>query len=257
MHFTRAIVRPPAASFAAGITSAGLGPPDLTLALAQHEAYCRTLEALGLELVRLAADPDFPDSTFVEDATVVTARGAMLTRPGAASRMGEVAAVGAALRPWYPDPARITPPGTMDGGDICEAGRHFFIGLSERTNGEGAMQLATWLTGLGFTSSVIDIRNIPALLHLKTGLSWVGDRRLLAAGEIVEHEALSAWDIVRVPAGEAYAANCIRVNDALLVARGFPETEALFTGLGHRVIPLDMSEYQKMDGGLSCLSVRW
>ena len=257
MQFTRAVVRPPAASFAAGITSSGLGPPDLTLALAQHEAYCRTLEALGLELVRLGADADFPDSTFVEDAAVVTERGAMLTRPGAASRTGEVDAVAAALRPWFPEPARITAPGTMDGGDICEAGHHFFIGLSERTNGEGAMQLATWLTGRGFSSSVIDIRSMPGLLHLKTGLSWVGDRRLLAAGEIVEHEALREWDIVPVPGGETYAANCIRVNDALLIARGFPATDALLTGLGYRAIPLEMSEYQKMDGGLSCLSVRW
>ena len=137
MRFTRAIVRPPAATFAAGITSSRLGPPDLALALEQHDAYCRTLERLGLSLVRLAPDPDFPDSTFVEDAAIVTTRGAILTRPGAASRAGEVAALGAVLREWFPELAEITAPGTVDGGDVCEAGQHFFIGLSDAHQSRG------------------------------------------------------------------------------------------------------------------------
>jgi dimethylargininase len=257
MRFTRAIVRPPADIFAAGITSSSLGPPDLNLALEQHEGYCRALERLGLSLVRLAPDPDFPDATFVEDAAVVTTRGAILTRPGAPSRAGEVAAIGAVLGEWFPDAAEITAPGTIDGGDVCEAGRHFFIGLSERTNPDGAAQLAEWLARRQLSSSVIDIRSMPGLLHLKTGLSWLGERRLLASREIAGQEALRGWEIVRVPAGEDYAANCIRVNDALLVARGFPATGALLGELGYELVALDMSEYRKMDGGLSCLSLRW
>jgi dimethylargininase len=104
---------------------------------------------------------------------------------------------------------------------------------------------------------VIDIGGIPGLLHLKTGLSWLGERRLLATDEIAGHEALSGWDVVRVPDGEDYAANCIRVNGTLLVPAGFPATSALLAGLGYRLVELDMSEYRKMDGGLSCLSVRW
>jgi dimethylargininase len=257
MRFTHAVVRPPAATFAAGITSSRLGRPEPALALEQHEAYCRTLERLGLSLVRLDPDPDFPDSTFVEDTAIVTPGGAILTRPGAVSRAGEVAAVAAALAPWFPEPAEIAAPGTVDGGDVCEAGRHWFIGLSHRTNREGAAQLTRWLAAQGFGSSVIDIRALPGLLHLKTGLSWLGERRLLATAEIVEHEALEGWEVVRVPAGEDYAANCIRVNDALLVARGFPGTEALLRSHGPEVVTLDLSEFRKMDGGLSCLSVRW
>jgi dimethylargininase len=257
MHFSHAIVRPPAATFAAGLTSSGLGPPDLALALEQHEAYCRTLERLGLSLVRLPPDAEFPDSTFVEDAAIVTERGAILTRPGAPSRAGEVTAMGEALCPWFPELERITPPGTVDGGDVCEAGEHFFIGISERTNAAGATQLAVWLAALGFGSSVIDIRGMPGLLHLKTGLSWLGERRLFAWIGIGGHEELQDWEVVEVPKGEEYAANCIRVNDEVLVARGFPRTAALLGGLGHDVADLDMSEYRKMDGGLSCLSVRW
>ncbi len=257
MRFTRAIVRPPAATFTAGITTSGLGPPDLALALEQHAAYCQTLERLGLSLFQLEPDVRFPDSTFVEDAAIVTDRGAILTRPGAASRAGEVAALGAALGRWFPDLDAITAPGTVDGGDVCEAGPHFFIGLSARTNAEGAAQLAAWLEKRGFGSSVIDIRRMPGLLHLKTGLSWLGARRLLAGEEAAGHEALSGWEVVRVPAGEEYAANCITVNDVVLIAQGYPRTAALLGALGYEVTALGMSEYRKMDGGLSCLSVRW
>ena len=257
MRFTRAIVRPPAATFAAGITTAGLGPPDLPLALEQHEAYCHTLERLGLSLIRLAQDAAFPDSTFVEDAAIVTARGAMLTRPGAPSRAGEVAALGAALGRWFRELEAITAPGTVDGGDVCEAGPHFFIGLSARTNGEGAAQVAAWLETHGFGSSVIDIRRMPSLLHLKTGLSWLGGRRLLATDEVAGQEVLGDWEVVRVPAGEEYAANCVGINDTVLIAQGCPRTGLLLGGLGYEVAALEMSEYRKMDGGLSCLSVRW
>ena len=257
MRFTRALVRPPADTFAAGITSSRLGAPDLALALEQHDAYCRTLERLGLSLTRLAPDPDFPDSTFIEDVAIVTTGGAILTRPGAASREGEVGAVGEALREWFPELDEITAPGTVDGGDVCEAGRHFFIGISRRTNAEGAAQVGRWLTRHGFSSSVIDIRSMPGLLHLKTGLSWLGGRRLLAAGTIAGHGALRGWEVLRVPDGEDYAANCVRVNEALLVARGFPATSALLGGSDYELMPLAMSEYRKMDGGLSCLSLRW
>jgi len=257
MDYTHAIVRPPAATFAQGITSSGLGPPDLALALEQHEGYCRALERLGVSLVRLPADPRFPDSTFVEDTAIVAAGRAILTRPGAHSRAGEVAALGPALGRWFPQLDRIVSPGTLDGGDVCEAGSHFFIGLSERTNAPGAAQLARWLQAGGFGSSAIDIRGMPGMLHLKTGLSWLGGRRLLAWPSIAGHKALQGWDVVPVPDGEEYAANCIGVNQAMLVADQFPRTAALLRGLGHEVVAIDVSEYRKMDGGLSCLSVRW
>jgi dimethylargininase len=257
MRFTRAVVCPPAATFPEGITSSSLGPPDLALALEQHDAYCQALERLGVTLVRLPPDPRHPDSTFVEDTAIVTGRDAILTRPGAPSRAGEVAAVRAVLGECFHELAEITPPGTADGGDVCEAGDHFFIGLSGRTNPEGAAQLAEWLAARGFSASVIDIRKLPGLLHLKTGLSWLGERRLLATQGIAGHDGLHGWEIVRVPDGEDYAANCVMLDDTLLVARGFPATSAVLGELGYALAPLDLSEYRKMDGGMSCLSVRW
>ena len=257
MKYTHAIVRPPAATFAEGITSSGLGPPDLELALEQHEAYCEVLEHLGLSLIRLPADPAFPDSTFVEDAAIVTAKGAILTRPGAPSRAGEVVAMGVALETWFPELGRIEPPGTLDGGDVCEADHHFFIGLSHRTNEEGARQLSAWLAARELESSVIDIRGIAGLLHLKTGLSSFGPARLIAWPELVHHEALRWWGVLRVPRGEEYAANCLVINDTVLVPAGFPRTAAMLYEPSHDVVAIDISEYRKMDGGLSCLSVRW
>ena len=257
MRFTRAIVCPPAQTFAEGITSSGLGPPDGALALAQHEAYCRALESQGLSLVRLAPDPRYPDGTFVEDTAVVTSRGAILTRPGAPSRAGEVPAVRSALEAWFPELGAIVAPGTVDGGDVCEAGDLCFIGISHRTNPEGAAQLTEWLVQRGFQTLTIDIRRLPGLLHLKTGLSWLGDRRLLASADLERHPALDGWEVIPVPAGEDYAANCVRINEAVLIPEGFPVTTALLGELGYPLAPLDMSEFRKMDGGMSCLSLRW
>jgi dimethylargininase len=257
MRFTRALVRPPPPTFAAGISSWPGSPPYLALALEQHQAYCRALAGLGLALVALPPDANFADSTFVEDTAIVTSRGAILTRPGAASRTGEVASVEAPLREWFPELGRITAPGTLDGGDVCEVGQSYFIGISTRTNEQGASQLARWLATEGFISSLIDIRGIAGLLHLKTGLSWLGGRRLLAVAALAEHDALREWEVVRVPDGEDYAANCLLVNGKLLVADGFPGASALLSGLGYDLTSLAMSEFQKMDGGLSCLSVRW
>jgi dimethylargininase len=255
-RFTAAIVRPPAASFAAGLTTATLGVPDLSLARAQHATYCAALEQLGVRVTALAPDEAFPDSTFVEDTAVVTAHGAIVTRPGAPSRVGETAAIRQALEARLGTVAAIAPPGTVDGGDVCQADRAFFIGVSHRTNEEGARQLADWLACAGYSSSVIDIRGNDALLHLKSGIAWLGGGAMVVAEALADHPALARYRRIVVPADETYASNCIRVNDAVLVAAGFPVVAADIAALGHRVLTLEMSEFRKMDGGLSCLSLR-
>lgn len=255
--FARALVRPPADTFAGGLTQAGLGAPDLALARRQHEAYCTALEAAGIELVRLAPDPEFPDSTFVEDTAIVTARGAVITRPGAASRAGETRAVATALARLGVAPVALEPPGFVDGGDVCEIEGHFLIGLSSRTDEAGADRLAAILAKWGFTSATVDVRALgPALLHLKSGLSDLGGRRVAVAPELAGHPALAAFEEVVVAPEEAYAANCIRVRDRILIADGFPRFAAELERLGERVVRLGMSEFRKMDGGLSCLSLR-
>jgi dimethylargininase len=255
--FRHALVRPPAANFADGLTTVDLGVPDVARALAEHARYCEALERCGLALVRLDADPRFPDATFVEDTAILTERGAVLTRPGAPSRTGEVADIERALSPFFPDPARITAPGTVDGGDICEAENHFFIGISERTNAEGARQLAGHLAKMGFTSAEVDIRGVAGILHLKSGIAAVSERRLVLIDALAGHPAFRGYERLAVDASENYAANCVRVNDTLLVAACHPKFETTARTLGLEVIALDMSEFAKMDGGLSCLSLRF
>ncbi|MFY9551725.1 MAG: N(G),N(G)-dimethylarginine dimethylaminohydrolase [Thermoanaerobaculia bacterium] len=256
--FRRALVRPPGQNFADGLTTVDLGVPDFEATLVQHAAYCRALEGLGLALTRLPADLAHPDATFVEDAAVLTPRGAaILTRPGAPSREGEVAAIAKALSPFYPSFSRIEAPGTLDGGDICEAGNHYFLGVSARTNEEGARQLARLLAAGGYTSSVVDIRGVPGILHLKSGVAWLGGRRLAVIGALAGVPAFRGWELLRLSPEEDYAANLVLVNDAVLVAEGFPKLAGAVRDLGHRTVSLAMSEFRKMDGGLSCLSLRF
>jgi dimethylargininase len=249
------IVRPPGPNFAAGLTTTNLGAPDDVRALQQHQAYCMALEECGLMLTILETDDRYPDSTFVEDTAVLTRHGAILTRPGAASRLGEVASIAAALSHYYPQLHSIREPGTLDGGDVCETEDHFFIGISERTNEAGAQQLAAWLNSFGLSSSFIDIRGINSILHLKSGLAYLGDNRLVAIDALADQ--FKRHELVRVTAGEEYAANCIRVNDRVLVAAGYPHFERALRNLGCQTIALQMTEFQKMDGGLSCLSLRF
>ena len=257
MKFTRAIVRPPCATFADGLTTAGLGAPDLPLALAQHEAYVRALEECGLAVTCLPADDRFPDSTFVED-TAVLARGlAVLCRPGAPSRAGEVDAIRAAVEAEFAHVTSIVDPGSVDGGDVCEAGDQVFIGVSERTNEAGARQLAAHLATRGLAASLVDVRGIPGLLHLKSGIAWLGGRTLALSAPFAGRPEFAGWDVLRVPDGEEYAANAVVVNDRVLVATGYPAFEAALRARGLSPFALDMSEFRKFDGGLSCLSLRF
>ena len=255
--FSTAIVRPPGANFATGLTRVDLGSPDLDRALKQHEAYCHALESCGLTLIRLAADEEHPDSTFVEDTAILTGRGAVITRPGAPSRLGETKQIIPLIHDHFANVVSIDRPGTVDGGDICEAGEHFFIGVSNRTNEHGAQQLAGFLAPFGYTSSLIDIRGVSNILHLKSGLAYLGGKQLVLIKELSDVKEFSGYDSICLDSAEEYAANCLVINDKVLIADGFPATRHKLEQLGYQTIALDMSEFQKMDGGLSCLSLRF
>jgi dimethylargininase len=255
--FTRAIVRPPSANFADGLTSVELGEPIFALALEQHQAYCTALEHCGLTLTRLAPDDRYPDATFVEDTAVLTPRGAVITRPGAASRLGEIDEIARLLRVEFPNPKAIQAPGTVDAGDVCEAENHFFIGISQRTNEPGARQLAAFLDDFGYTATLIDIRSLSKILHLKSGLAYLHPNRLVVIDELKDREEFSGYELIHVSAAEAYAANCLPINGRVLIASGFPRFQRQLAELGYETIAIDTSEFQKMDGGLSCLSLRF
>jgi dimethylargininase len=255
--FKCGIVRRPGSNFADGLTSVELGVPDYGKALEQWEAYCAALESCGLQLTRLEADLRYPDSTFVEDAAVLTPCGAMLTRPGAESRLGEVAAIAETVRGFYAGAEEIVAPGTLDGGDICETETHVFLGLSHRTNEEGARQLAAHLAKEGYSSSTVDVRGMASILHLKSGISYIGENTLVVMEEMAGDKQFCEFQLVRVGVEESYGANCVRVNDRVLVAAGFPKLVGELETCGFAPLVLEMSEFQKMDGGLSCLSLRF
>jgi dimethylargininase len=255
--FKNAIVRLPGTNFAQGLTTVELGAPLYDKVLQQHALYCEALRECGLKVTTLDADLDHPDSTFVEDTVVLTKRSAILARPGARSRQSEVAAIRSALHSFFPAMLEIEAPGTLDGGDICEADHRFFLGLSQRTNEEGARQLAAHLAGEGYTSAVVDVRGMSSILHLKSGVSYIGENTLVVMEEMAALELFKGYELIRVTQQEGYAANCVRVNERVLVAAGYPVLTADLKSRGFYPLELEMSEFQKMDGGLSCLSLRF
>ena len=253
----RAIVKLPSVTFAFGETSVDLGEPDFDRVLRQHRAYCAALKSCGVELILLPDEEDYPDSTFVEDTAVLTSRGAVLTRPGAESRRGEVDSMVPVIRDYFQTIYSIEEPGTVDAGDVCEADNHFFIGISRRTNEHGAKQLAGILNSFGYTTSLIDIRSLSNILHLKSGLAYLPGKRLVIIDALRAIEEFSGYNLVCLNSTEDYAANCLSLNGKVLIASGFPTLKRELELLGYQIITLDMSEFRKMDGGLSCLSLRF
>lgn len=252
--FTHAIVRKPGRSLVKGITEAKLGVPDYNKAVIQHAAYTEALRYCGLEVIIMEADEDYPDSVFLEDTAVLTPRCAIITNPGAPSRRGETGNVKEVIGEYYDEIEYIRPPGTLDGGDVMEADDHYYIGLSERTNKSGAVQLIDILEKHGMNGSTIELDE---LLHLKTGVSYLGNDNLLTVNELSSHAKFRKFNILKVPDQERYAANCILVNDRVIVPVGYPETRQKIIDAGYETAAVEMSEFRKLDGGVSCLSLRF
>jgi dimethylargininase len=251
------LVRPPGPNFASGLTHSVEGPPDVPAALAQHSAYCDALRRCGLSVTALPADPAYPDGTFVEDTAVLFPNLAIITRPGAASRRGETGSIESALRRAFENVQFIREPGTIDGGDVCAADDHVFIGVSARTNQHGAAQLAQILKKAGRDSTVVDIRASRTLLHLKSGVTWLGGGRLVLSSDAPRFDAFKRFDLITLRAEEDYAANCLVLGATVLIADGYPEFASALAQRGFDLAPLNMSEFRKMDGGLTCLSLRY
>ena len=254
--FTRAIVRKPCRAMVNGLTSAKLGEPNYPRAVIQHEAYISALNKASLEVTILEVDDRFPDSCFVEDTAVLNEKVAIIDRPGAISRQGEPLEIESVLHQFYPplQLEKITDPGTLEGGDVMGIGNMYYVGRSARTNSEGINQFQLILQKYGFGCTEIALRD---MLHLKTGVNYLGDNVLLVAGEFIENPRFEGFHKIIVEEDEGYAANCLRINDYILLPTGFPKIKAALKQLPFRLIELEMSEFQKLDGGLSCLSLRF
>lgn len=252
--FTKAIVRTPCMAMIDGLSSANLGKPDYQNALVQHADYIEALKECDLQVTVLPADENFPDSTFVEDVALMTPRCAILTRPGAPSRTLETVSMLDTIREFYAEVEAIEAPGNVEAGDIMMVGDHYYIGLSERTNLAGAEQLIGILESHGMSGSVVEMTEV---LHLKTGLGYLENNHLLACGEFLSKPEFQRFNVLEVDPAEAYAANSVWINDTVLTPKGFPKTRSLIQATGYRVREVDVSEFQKLDGGLSCLSLRF
>jgi len=252
--FEHAIVRRPCANMVEGITTAGLGKPDYKLALTQHDNYIKALESCGLKVKVLDADDNFPDSTFIEDAALCTPHCAIITSPGAASRKGEIAGMRNILSEFYNSIEEIKSPGTLEAGDVMMVGEHYYIGISARTNKEGAQQLIDILNKYGMTGESVPLSE---MLHLKTGLSYIENNNLLIFGEFLRDTAFNKFNKIIIDETESYSANSVWVNGNVLVPAGYPATKTRIENAGYKVIEVDVSEFRKLDGGLSCLSLRF
>jgi len=250
--FTHAILRKPGANFSQGLTTSTLGKPLFSLIQKQHDAYIKTLEHLGLEVTVMDPQPDYPDAYFVEDTAVVTPEVAVITFPGATSRQGEQTSMEPVLS-RFRKIEKIKTPGTLDGGDVLMAGERFFIGVSDRTNKDGARQLGAILETYGYAWDTISVGEG---LHLKSSINYVGKNRLILTAPFKDLSLFDGFDKIVLDETETCAANTLWINDTLILPKGFPLARKQLSVLKLPIIELDVSEVAKMDGGLTCLSIR-
>jgi dimethylargininase len=225
-------------------------PIDVDRARAQHRAYCDLLVALGLRVVVLPEAPDLPDSVFVEDTAVAFNEGAVMTLPGAASRRPEVVAVAETLARYRP--LDYLAQGTLDGGDVLHVGRTLYVGQTPRTSVDGTEALRALVAPAGY--SVVPVA-VDGCLHLKSGCSYLGRGVVLANREWFDAGALDGVEILDVDAGEPWAANTLAVRDSVVMASGNPETARRVADRGFQVRAVDVSELQKAEAGVSCMSI--
>jgi len=252
--FKNAIVRLPAPTSINGLTSAKLGKPDYKNAYKQHSDYIDILKNLGLNVEVLPANNQYPDSTFIEDVALCTEKCAVITSPGAVSRRGETEGMNIVLSKYFEYIESIALPGTIEAGDIMMAGNHFYIGISGRTNNNGADQMIKILNKYGMTGSKIPLKD---MLHLKSGVSYLENNTILVCGEFADNEAFKKYNRIAIDSNEAYAANSLWINGKVIVPQGYPATREKIEMAGYETITLDVSEFRKLDGGLSCLSLRF
>jgi len=256
--FTKAITRKPCRALIDGITTAmfGEGTPDYDLAVQQHDKYVETLRGLGLEVLDLEADERYPDSCFVEDPAVVMAECAIITNPATDSRNGEKLEIIEPIKKFYDDDKifYIEAPGTMEGGDVMLVGRHFYVGQSDRTNAEGFEQFKEIVSKFGYEATAVPVTEG---LHLKDFVIYLENGNMLVSQHMNEEPAFAEYTRFVIDPDELYAINSMNINGTVLVPEGFPKTLKIIEDLGYPTVLVNNSEFAKIDGSLTCLSLRF
>ena len=238
-----------------GLRATDRGSPAFDGIKAEHDAYIAALRVAGIDVMILPAIEAFADSIFVEDPALVFAEGAILLRPGAPSRIGEVREIAATLRSLFDHVVELPLPGFADGGDVLVTPGKVMIGLSARTDRTGAEALASVLAGLGRRNEIVATPE--GVLHFKSACSLIDEETILATPALARSGVFDGFRLLITPEGEEAAANALRFNDLVMVAAGFPQTIELLDNQGYQVAPLKASEIGKIDAGLSCMSLRW
>lgn len=253
-RFSHAITRAPADSAANGLRAVDTGAPDLARMRAQHADYRAALRAAGLTLTELDALPAYPDAQFVEDTALCLPEGAVLLRPGAPSRRGEVAEIAPTLRRLYRRVEAIAE-GNIEGGDILVAETEILAGRSARTDAAGIAALGRIAAAWGYT--LRELETPPGILHFKTDCALIDAETILATNRLAAGGCFAGYRVIEVAEGEEPAANAVRVNDLVLMPDGFPRTAGRLERAGYEVRRIGNSECAKLDGGMSCLSLRF
>lgn len=224
---------------------------DFQLAREQHQQYCQTLQQLGLTLIKVDADDNLPDCCFIEDTAIIAGETAIITRMQAPSRALETTEVKKLLAN-YKTTKEILPPGFIDGGDVLRINKQIYIGISERTNSEAVEQVKTLVTGAGYEVIPVEIKGT---LHLKTACTYLGEGVMLIASGHFDQSVFTAYKKITVPEEEAYSANCLAVNGKVIVPGGYTRTREYIEKEGFKTVEVDISEFRKGNGGLTCLSI--
>ena len=254
-HFTHAISRTPSKSIVDGLRALGVGAPDYETLMGHHGDYVAALRSTGSEVTVLDAMDAFPDSVFVEDAALRLQELALVMRPGAPGRLGEAEAMKPTLETMYSTVAQIEGPGFIEGGDILLSEREILVGLSDRTTQDGVDELAGIVAPFGYTVRVV--QTPPGVLHFKTDCSLLDGNTILSTPVLAASGCFDGYDVIYTAEGESACANSIRYNDLVLMPAGFPLTRARVEAAGFAVKEIGNSEAAKVDGGLSCMSLRF
>jgi dimethylargininase len=255
-HFTHAITRRPAASIIRGLRAVDTGTPDLALMQAHHVAYVATLKETGATVVELPPLDAYPDSVFVEDTALCLPQGAVVMRPGAPSRLGEAAEMAPHLKALYGQVVAISGEDSfIEGGDILVTETEILVGRSARTNAAGIAELAALVAPWGH--KVREVHTPPGVLHFKTDCSLLDVDTVLSTKRLSASGCFNGYRVIDVADGEEAAANTIRFNDLVLMPADFPRTRDAITAAGFTVREIGNSECAKLDGGMSCLSLRF
>ncbi|HEX9858475.1 MAG TPA: arginine deiminase-related protein, partial [Paracoccaceae bacterium] len=250
-----AITRRPAASIAEGLRAVDTGAPDLATMLAHHTAYVAALRATGATVVELEATEAYPDSVFVEDTALCLPEGAVIMRPGAPTRLGEAVEMTPHLAALYGEVLRIEGPGFIEGGDILTTESEILVGRSARTNAEGVAELARLVGRWGH--KLREVFTPAGVLHFKTDCSLLDAETILATPRLDASGCFNGYRVIHTAEGEEACANSIRFNDAVLMPAGFPRTAEALARAGYAIRQIGNSECAKLDGGMSCLSLRF